>query len=444
MQIDYKKLGFTLLILLVGCSAILILVENPLYSRTAFLALLCLSLWLTELIPLYATTFLLLAGIPLFLDTIDSRFALNEVLYWPANPVIPLFFGGFTLSVAGRKYGIDAYIGRLLLKLSRGNCSALLAVILSGTAILSMWMSNIAAAAMMIVVLRPLWKDLDLSYGLRKAALLSLAFGANFGGMATPIGSGPNGIALGILNQNLQITFFQWMFFALPLTSGMLVSTFVLLRWIYNVRGRIELPEISIVPLSRSGYAVIVLFSATVLFWLLEPLHGQPAALIALAAAAILFGSGLLKKEDLANIDWATLILIAGGLTLGELIDRSGLAMILSRSIEWQQLPHFLMLFCFVFVVAFLSAIASNTAASVLLIPIAMSIHHAPHVVILIAIGASLGAPFVISTPPNALAYGEGGLKPNDFLLPGAILMVIGCIIVSTTGPAVLRWAGIP
>jgi sodium-dependent dicarboxylate transporter 2/3/5 len=262
--------------------------------------------------------------------------------------------------------------------------------------------------------------------------------------VATPIGSGPNGIALGIVNQDVQVTFLQWMLFALPLTFGMLALSFVLLRWLHRVRGRIDLPQIEITPLSVRGYAVIVLFGGTVLLWLLEPIHKQPAALIAFAAAAVLFGSRLLKKEDLAEINWSTLILIAGGLTLGELIDRSGLATILSRSVAWQTLPDAFMLFCFVFAVAFLSAIASNTAAAALLIPIALGVHHAPHIAILIAIGASLGAPFVISTPPNALAYGEGGLKSGDFLLPGVILMIIGCIIVSLTGPAVLRWAAIP
>jgi solute carrier family 13 (sodium-dependent dicarboxylate transporter), member 2/3/5 len=146
----------------------------------------------------------------------------------------------------------------------------------------------------------------------------------------------------------------------------------------------------------------------------------------------------------LKAVDWQTLILIAGGLILGELVDRSGLAKSFANIISWDKVSKFNMILGFVLATALLSAIASNTAAAALTIPIALSIHTSPGLAIILAMGASMGAPFIISTPPNAMAFGEGGLKPLNFLIPGFILMLIGCLLISVTGERVLQVLGIP
>ena len=110
----------------------------------------------------------------------------------------------------------------------------------------------------------------------------------------------------------------------------------------------------------------------------------------------------------------------------------------------WQEIPHAVRLFMLCLATALLSALMSNTAAVTMLIPLAAAIDPAPSTTILIAIAASLGIPFVISTPPNAMVYGEGGITFYDLAVPGFILMILGCILVSTTGPLVLNLAGIP
>ena len=79
-----------------------------------------------------------------------------------------------------------------------------------------------------------------------------------------------------------------------------------------------------------------------------------------------------------------------------------------------------------------------------MLIPVALGIAPSPAIAVLVALGASMGVPFVISTPPNAMAYGQGGLHSRDFLWPGLILMLTGCLLLAAVGPTVLRWAGIP
>jgi len=180
------------------------------------------------------------------------------------------------------------------------------------------------------------------------------------------------------------------------------------------------------------------------MLWLLEPLHGISSPVIAILLTAVLFGSRLLNYEDLKAVDWQTLILIAGGLVLGELVDRSGLANSFANFVSWHSVPKFFMIFGFVVATAFLSAIASNTAAAALMIPLGLSIYPSPAFAIILAMGASMGVPFIISTPPNAMAFGEGGLKPLNFLLPGLILMVIGCLLISFTGERVLQAVGIP
>lgn len=430
-------------------------IDDPMQSRAAVVAGVCLALWLTELIPLYATTIVLWAGTALLLGPLDAKqFSLSQVLSWAANPVMALFFGGFALSVAGSKYGIDANVAGWLVRVSRGRQAMLLMSVMAGTAVLSMWMSNIAAAAMMIATLRPLFSHAPTGNAVgagagdfRKALLLGIAFAANFGGMGTPIGSGPNLIAIGAANTitpDQRITFAHWMLFALPLTVLMLSLSYLLLVWLHRVRGAAPIVELARPTLGRRGWALVVIFFGAVAGWLTEPLHGVPAGVTALVVAAALFGVRLLDTGDLAKMEWDTLLLIAGGLTLGELFERSGLARSMAAAVHWEALHPAVFMLVFVAACALLSAVASNTAAAAMLIQIGLGIVPSPSFAILVAMGASMGVPFVISTPPNAMAYGQGGLRSRDFLVPGLILMTVGCILLALTGRWVLTLLGVP
>jgi sodium-dependent dicarboxylate transporter 2/3/5 len=188
----------------------------------------------------------------------------------------------------------------------------------------------------------------------------------------------------------------------------------------------------------------MAVFFATVAAWLTEPLHGAPSAAIALLAVVALFGSGLLDRTDLGRIDWSTLGLIAGGIALGNLLEKSGLVQVAAEAVPWAQVSPFGRLLAFCLASALLSALMSNTATATMLIPLAATIDPAPSTAVLIAIAASLGIPFTISTPPNAMVYGEGGLTQADLLVPGLVLMILGCVLISLTGPHVLSLVGIP
>lgn len=422
----------------------LALLEDPVLAGAAVVGGLCLVLWLSETVPPYVPTFVLWALTPLLLGPSGEEFGLRRVLGWSAEPVLALFFGGFTLSAAARRYGIDAWIARLAVRLSRGRRLALLALTALATATLSMWMSNIAAAAMMIAALHPLFAGMPQDDPFRRALLVGVALGANFGGIATPIGTGPNAIAIAAVSEARPVSFLSWMVFALPLALGLLLAGLLLLVLRFRVAGGVRLPDLPGQAPSGRARSVVCLFFATVAAWLTEPLHGASSALVALLATAVLFGSGLLDRQDLAKIDWSTLLLIAGGIGLGSLLERSGLVSEAAALVPWAEVSPFLRTLILCLASALLSALMSNTATVTMLIPLVGSFDSSPATAILIAMAASLGIPFVISTPPNAMVYGEGGVRSSDLLAPGLVLMILGCLLLSLTGPFVLRLAGVP
>ncbi|HVQ37296.1 MAG TPA: SLC13 family permease, partial [Pyrinomonadaceae bacterium] len=388
----------------IGVSLSLICIRHPILKRVTIVASVCLALWLTEVVPPYVPTLVLWALTPLLLFGQGDRFSLTQVLGWSANPVLALFLGGFALSVAASRYGIDSFIARLAVHWSRGSRLLLLCLTMAATALLSMWMSNIAAAAMMIAALHPLFFGVKKNDSFRRALLMGIAISANFGGIATPIGTGPNAIAIAAVSSRHPITFTAWMVFALPLALGLILGGLLLLTARFRVRGTArELSAIAAALPSKGARWVMIVFSLSVVAWLSEPIHGVPAAVVALITTAVLFGSGLLKHKDLAKIDWSTLLLIAGGIGLGNLLEQGGAIQAANGSIPWEQLPHAVRLFALCFASALLSALMSNTAAATILIPLAAGIDPAPSTAILIAIAASLGIPFVISTPPNAM-----------------------------------------
>jgi sodium-dependent dicarboxylate transporter 2/3/5 len=125
------------------------------------------------------------------------------------------------------------------------------------------------------------------------------------------------------------------------------------------------------------------------------------------------------------------------------MLERSGLVATIAASVDWAQAPGSVRIAALVLASATLSALMSNTGTAAMLIPIARGIDPALSTPVLIAIGASLGMPFVISTPPNAMVYGEGGVDARDLLAVGLPIMLLGSLLVAMTGPGVLRLLGL-
>jgi solute carrier family 13 (sodium-dependent dicarboxylate transporter), member 2/3/5 len=427
--------------------------ESPTLAQTVIIAGICLVLWLSESVPPFVPTFLLWTITPLLLAPLNAKFALPNVLSWAVDPVLALFLGGFAVGVAAERHGLDKRLALLLLRAAGGSAHKLLLLIIFATAFLSMWMSNIAAAALMLACLHPVLKKMETNGLVRRTLLVGVALGANLGGISTPIGTGPNAIAIASLSGVQSISFLKWMFFALPLSVGMLIAGYLLL----TVRLRLD-KSISLInfapdvlknsesertPFNYGETSFLLVLGATIVLWLTEPWHGVSSAVVALGATSLLFLSQILKNEDLLRIDWSTLLLIAGGITLGKLLEQSDLIKILAAQTPLNELNPMMTLFLLCLASATLSALMSNTATVVMLIPLAMTLIPEPSTAILVAIAASFGMPFVISTPPNAIVYGEGGIRFSDLFLPGIILMLAGCLIVSISGRLVLSLIGI-
>lgn len=428
----------------------LLLIDSPVASRVVAIVSVCIVLWLADLVQPFVPTLLLWVLIPVVLAPLDGKYSLVNTLRWAADPVLALFFGGFALGAATRRQGLDKRLAGWAFSTSRTSFGVTLLTTICVTAFMSMWISNIAAAALMFAALRPLLAHFDAGDLTRRTLLVGIALGANLGGIATPIGTGPNGIAMAFVSGQHHITFVDWMVFALPLTVLLIVLGYALLFWRVRAGRKVNWdiePDLLSVdePQFRTGESgVIAVLGISVALWLSEPLHGIPAAVIALAAAVSLFVFRLLRKEDIARIDWSTLLLIAGGITIGKLLESSQVISAAADRLALAELHPTFALFVLCFTSALLSALMSNTATVVFLIPIASAFLPQPSTAILIAISASFGMPFVISTPPNAMAYGEGGLRQSDLFVPGFVIMLLGCAVVSVTGRAVLNLAGVP
>ena len=429
--------------------------DSTVLRITTIIAGTCLVLWLSEIVPPFVPTFLLWTLAPLMLGSLDKKFGLPNVLSWAIDPVLALFFGGFVLGVATERYGFDKRLANLALRSAGKSYAKFLLLVILLTAFLSMWMSNIAAAALMLACLHPVLLNFEIDDALRRTLLVGIALGADLGGISTPIGTGPNAIAIASISETSHISFLGWMSFALPLSIGMLLVSFALIwfrvrrqqgEWTSKVGQLSE--EVfggeNFQNLKPSEFAFLFVLAGTIFLWLTEPLHGVSSSVVSLAATSVLFLTQLLKKEDLLRVDWSTLLLIAGGITLGKLLEQSELVKNIAANIAWNDLNTTLALFLLCLASATLSALMSNTATAVMLIPLAHALVPAPSTAILVAIAASFGIPFVVSTPPNAMAYGEGGVRFGDLFLPGIIIMISGCLIISLTGRLVLNLIGIP
>jgi len=411
-------------------------------ARAAAIAALCLALWLTEAVPAFVPTLILLVATPLALGDIAAGFTLRDVLGWTADPVLLLFFGGFVLGEAASEHGIDRALAAAAVRAARGRARALVALFGLTTAFLSMWMSNIAAAALMIAALRPM---LGLDERVRRALLVAVALGANLGGMATPIGSGPNAIAVAATPPDHPVSFAAWMAFAVPLTLAALAVATLLVIVRHDVRGGVPAaaPDDEPRPAERPR-TVALLGAVAVLVWLTEPLHGVPAALVSLALAVVLFGTGLVPAPRLRGVDWGTLLLIGGGVALGRLVEHAGLLHRLAPMLDHRDGLDVAFVGGLLLASAALSSVMSNTATATLLIPLATTASpDGPALPLLVALAASFGMPFVISTPPNAMVVGAG-VRAVDLLVPGLLLLVGGVLALTLTGPGVLGWFGYP
>ena len=412
-------------------------------ARAAVVATLCLTLWLTGWTTVWMPTIVLWVATPALLAFSDARFQPLKVLQWSADPVLVLFLAGFSLAAAAQRYGVDEQIAARATAHAGTSSTRLLITAAFCTALLAMWMSNVAAAALMLNAFRPIWEREPQDSALRRGLLLSIALAADVSGIATPIGTGANGIALAAMAQTHPVGFLRWMTFGVPLALLLVTASvaLVLIRLKPAPLPGTSSAPVAMKPALLEGAPYLrlgAIFGITIVLWLTEPLTGIPSWMVALGSVASLLIFRVLEWRDLIKLDWSTLLLVAGGIGVGALLERSGIIHQFAEGLPITSVPETIRLLGLCLVAAFLSALMSNTGTAALLIPIAATVDVAPSTAIIVALATSLGMPFVISTPPNAMAV-ACGLRPNDLLVPGLIIMLGGCVLLALTGPWLLR-----
>lgn len=414
------------------------------------------ALWITELIPAYATAIAVIVLSVYLLGMPDGPLGLDPagVRSWQmfinpvASPVLVLFFGGFILARAASKHGFDLRLARLFIT-PFGNRPAwlLLGVILT-TAVFSMFMSNTATTAMMLAIVSPLLAPAGGRDRFRKGLVLAVPFAANIGGMGTLIGSPPNAVAASVLQSlgpEYEITFLGWMLMGVPIVAVLLLMLWgVLVALLRPGREPLEIQLPQVFELTLPLIIVVATFAVTVLMWLSQPLHQIPPAVVALLPIGVFTVFGIIDREDLRRLDWDVLILVAGGMALGVAMHESGLSAILVALVPFDRLHPAIVLTCLILLTIALSNFMSNTSAANLLIPIVTSLSVAvlpPKLgALAVALAASLAMSLPISTPPNAIAFATRAVTTGDMVRFGTIVSATGVALLVAVFLVFGRW----
>ncbi|HWR90706.1 MAG TPA: DASS family sodium-coupled anion symporter [Dissulfurispiraceae bacterium] len=407
-----------------------------------------------------------------------------------ADPIIFLFLGSFILAEAMALHGLDkrfAY-GIMSMKTVGNSTGRILAAFGFICAFLSMWISNTAATAMMFpialgivyamadIMAKQKGLDVDpLKLRFGTGMMLMAAYAASAGGIATPVGTPPNLIGIALIEKTLglKIAFFHWMSFAVPLLLFLFTLLYFLMYYLHKPElSRVEggtqyvaLERERLGKWTRGQKNALLCFLVTVTLWLipgfLAVLYGEgspaakeysrlmPEGVAALIGALLLFllPTNWEKREftitwkQATKIDWGTLLLFGGGITLGSLMFETKLADVIGRNLlqlsgastTWG------ITFGAIFIAILVSETSSNTASANMVVPVMIALAQAAGVdPVPPAIGATLGASWgfmlPVSTPPNAIVYGSGMVPITKMIRAGVFFDILGGLVI---------WAGL-
>lgn len=460
--------------------------------------------WLTEAIDISATALLPIAAFPLL-----GALTVAEATAPYGSDIIFLFLGGFVIALSMQRWGLDRRVALFTLRIVGSRPASIIGGFMGVTAAISMWVSNTATAAMMLpIAISVIDLVLEQHRGapLREGGLpepdqpgrnfalslmLGIAYAASIGGIATIIGSPPNGILVQFVAQEYgrEISFAEWLLIGGPVAIVFLPVAWVLITWVlYPIRiGRIEggselfeREYRALGPMSRGEWATLIVFSVTALLWVLRPLLAQwtlgaadeswrPFARlsdggIAVAAALALFVIPV-KAADLGSaaaagsagqprsptgrqfaMDWPTaeklpwgiLILFGGGLSLAAAVQGNGVAEFIGAQTGFLSgMPTVVLVLAVTTGVIFLTELTSNTATTATLVAILAGLSTGlavtPEMLIIPAtIAASCAFMMPVATPPNAIVFGSGYVTIPQMAKAGFWLNLIGIAIITT------------
>ncbi|MHA2155320.1 MAG: SLC13 family permease [Candidatus Hodarchaeales archaeon] len=405
-------------------------------------------LWMTEIIPLSASALLIPVAIVIF--NIDTATGSLSLFF---SPIIILFFAGFLMAEAMKRVKLDTFLSVTILSIIPANTKLIVFSMMVLSAIFSMFMSNTAAVAIFIPLSLSLLEYLDKEYlNFRKMMILGIAYASTIGGIGSLIGTPPNYIAVDLLQKSkgITISFIEWFIFGLPVLILLIPITFLYL-WI-RLKPSISNEAMRIAKLkginrkrefntlSKDQIVVLLIFIFVFCLWLMEQFHGIHAGIIAVTGVILLYFSGYLIQEDLTRINWNALLTFGGGLTLGAIILRTGLADWLALQLGFLKgvHPFFILLFLGLLSLI-LTGIASNTASASILVPIVIPLGITLGIdpvltALVVAIVASVDFAIIIGTPPTMVAYSTGYFQVKEIFKLGIVLDLIGLIVVTLLG----------
>lgn len=428
----------------------------PAQKSLAAVMALTISWWLAPKIALPVTGL-----IALCLCSLLGVTTFQETLKGFSNPVIFLFMGGFFMAEAIHAHRVDLWIAEKCLSHSwvKGSPKRVMIMVASLTAVFSAFLSNTATAAMFMPIALSLFYHLKIErHHPSSNLLLLIAYAATIGGIATPIGTPPNVLAVSLLEKlvGVRIGFGEWMILMVPTSILVLVSLFLVFRKELNLlpkgSGIIRPPP----ALNSSQKKVVLVMVLTMVFWILPSLASLglgeehevsklllsrlPEGMVGVFMGTLLFfipdgtGSQLLSWKDVQSIDWGTLLLFGAGISLGELAFQTKLAAVIGAQLPFATLPIVVALLLLITLTVFGSEMVSNTAIANLLIPLTVATppfsENAIIPVLAVSLGSSLAFMMPVGTPPNAIAYGTGMIKLNDMLKKGICLNFISTLVI--------------
>jgi len=401
-------------------------------------------LWVSEVVPLWTTSLV----VPFVLAATDVMGA-SDVLAPFFHPIIVLFFAGFLMAEAMRRVGLDRLAAVWLVAALGRSPGMLYASLLGVSAVLSMWMSNTAAVAVLLPIVLAIAEPLG-SRAATRTMVLGVAYAATIGGVGSAIGTPANPIAMEFLSRaaGRDLTFVDWFAYGLP----MVVLFLPLMGFILWRREGVQIDPERFVQaravavghahaagrLSGRQVTVLVVFLLVVAAWLTEQVHGVSAGIIALGGAITLSALGLVQTDDLGRISWSSLLTFGGGLTLGIALTDSGASdWIATRLAGLDDLPSFVGILAVAVVTLLATTVASNTATAATFVPLAIPLAGvlgiSPAVLVpVVAIASSVDFALVIGTPPTMLAYSTGLFTVRDILRAGVIFDLLGIVLLVT------------
>lgn len=429
----------------------LILVQHRLLA----IFLLAALLWVLEPVPVFATSILIIAlllimisdkGLHWFRSPIEQHevghlIPYTDILGAFSSPIIILFMGGFALAIAASKYQLDNNLARVLLRPFGHQPKFIMLGLMLITSVFSMFMSNTATTVMMLALLGPIVASAPKGELGIKALVLSIPIAANTGGIATPIGTPPNAIALQYLTGENSIDFLSWMMMGLPFVLVQLTIAWFLLQYLFpSSQQQMTLKLQGTFQRSWRAIVVYITFATTILLWMSTALHGMNTYVVSIIPLAVFTLTGIMGKEELKQINWDVLWLVAGGIAIGIGLEHTGLAVALAHAIDYESLSPMFIVISLSMVCWLMANFMSNTATANLLMPIAAAIGVSMSslteigglqgLLVVVAFSASLGMILPVSTPPNSLAYSTGLIESKDMAKTGLILGLVGLCIV--------------